>query len=43
MADRERIYLFDTTLRDGQQTPPRARSRVTGEDVQDKNFREREI
>ena len=21
MSDRERIYLFDTTLRDGQQTP----------------------
>lgn len=36
---KERIYLFDTTSRDGQQTPPRARSRAAGEDAQTVNCR----
>ena len=36
---KERIYLFDTTLRDGQQTHPRARSRATGDDAQLKSCR----
>lgn len=34
---RDRVYLFDTTLRDGQQTLPHARSRLAGEDLQNKN------
>jgi hypothetical protein len=34
---KERIYLFDTTLRDGQQTPPRDRRSVANEDAQTKN------
>ena len=34
---KERIYLFDTTLRDGQQTPRLARRRVCAEDRQTKN------
>ena len=36
---KERIYLFDTTLRDGQQTQPRARSRAASEDAQTMNCR----
>ncbi len=35
---KERIYLFDTTLRDGQQTPRLARRRVRGEDRQTQNL-----
>ncbi|MCO6186563.1 hypothetical protein NHF56_10095, partial [Rhizobium sp. L1K21] len=34
---KERIYLFDTTLRDGQQTHPHARRSAANEDVQTDN------
>lgn len=35
--NKERIYLFDTTLRDGQQTHPHARKSVANEDVHTEN------